>query len=345
MKTFASLLALAAFASAFDCTTLTDPASAPDCAAFPELAELLDGSSIAWRAIPVTTSDQYKLTMVRIEGTASGAAVPSRGPLVLHHGRFSDAREWFENPADSLPARLADAGFDVYLTNKRGSSPSRDHVTLDPNSADFWDFTFDDIGDKDLTAFVSAVLATRATAGLPCERVQILTAHVGAQETLLMLANNPASSQNYVERVVTIGSCHSYSKQQMVNFIEGGDVDDRRMLRHWDPWSPPSFCSRREYYAELRRIKYEVLTYQQYKDFYKVLKRLKQDKYGFHGPDESFYCDGNWRELVEEALCKIDSTQPVCVPPVFAKFDELLSYARDTCNVVSLFGPDFETQL
>ena len=121
------------------------------------------------------------MNLIRITGTTKTAsAAPTLGPLLLHHGRFGDSSEWFENPADSLPARLREAGYDVYLTNKRGTKPSRTHATLDPNTAAYWNFTYDQIANNDLTASVSGVLKTRGTDGLSCEKVQILTNHIGA---------------------------------------------------------------------------------------------------------------------------------------------------------------------
>lgn len=54
---------------------------------------------------------------------------------------------------------LADAGFDVWLGNARGTYYSRRHVTLNPDEdLEFWQFSWDDIGHKDLAASIDYVV-------------------------------------------------------------------------------------------------------------------------------------------------------------------------------------------
>lgn len=53
---------------------------------------------------------------------------------------------------------LADAGYDVWMGNARGTEMSRDHVKLNPDSSKYWDFSWQDIGEKDLPAFIDYVL-------------------------------------------------------------------------------------------------------------------------------------------------------------------------------------------
>lgn len=57
---------------------------------------------------------------------------------------------------------LADAGFDVWMGNARGTRNSRKHITLDPDDEKdkfpFFDFSFEEIGTKDIPAMVDYAL-------------------------------------------------------------------------------------------------------------------------------------------------------------------------------------------
>lgn len=53
---------------------------------------------------------------------------------------------------------LADAGYDVWMGNARGTEMSRDHAWIKPDSSKFWEFSWQDIGEKDLPAFIDYVL-------------------------------------------------------------------------------------------------------------------------------------------------------------------------------------------
>ncbi len=56
----------------------------------------------------------------------------------------ADGKVWVLNYPDIAPAfQIADAGFDVWLGNNRGCRYSIGHVTLDPETKEFWDFDFE----------------------------------------------------------------------------------------------------------------------------------------------------------------------------------------------------------
>ncbi|XP_053607517.1 lipase 3-like [Plodia interpunctella] len=99
----------------------------------------------------VTTSDGYILDIFR---------VPGNGPVVfIMHGLICSSDDFVSTgPEHGLPYLLADLGYDVWLGNARGNKHGRKHVTMSPNSAEFWEFSFDEIGRYDLTAMIDYVL-------------------------------------------------------------------------------------------------------------------------------------------------------------------------------------------
>ncbi|KAF5306000.1 hypothetical protein FQR65_LT07493 [Abscondita terminalis] len=107
----------------------------------------------------LTTSDGYILTMHRIAYGKSGSNNQKRLPVFVQHGLLSSSADWLlAGPEKSLGYILADAGYDVWLGNARGNRYSRKHVTLSPNSAKFWQFSWHEIAIHDLTTMIDYVL-------------------------------------------------------------------------------------------------------------------------------------------------------------------------------------------
>ena len=57
-----------------------------------------------------------------------------------------------------LAFELYNKGYDVYMANGRGNSYSRKHKTLDPDSPEFWHWSFDEIAKYDFPAQIQKVL-------------------------------------------------------------------------------------------------------------------------------------------------------------------------------------------
>ncbi|KAL8478778.1 hypothetical protein ACS0TY_030597 [Phlomoides rotata] len=79
----------------------------------------------------VTTDDGYILSVQRIPTGRDGGGRP---PVLLQHGVLVDGMTWLLNsPEQSLAMILADNGFDVWISNTRGTRFSRGHLNLDPS--------------------------------------------------------------------------------------------------------------------------------------------------------------------------------------------------------------------
>lgn len=53
---------------------------------------------------------------------------------------------------------LARAGYDVWLGNNRGNTYSTGHISLDPNSKEYWQHDWEDMGTKDVPAFIETIV-------------------------------------------------------------------------------------------------------------------------------------------------------------------------------------------
>lgn len=124
----------------------------------------------------VVTDDGYILTLFRIPfGKKSPQTEKPRPPVLLAHALLESSNSYIAlGPDNSLGNKsfefpnaqlkliykiiflakaylLADAGYDVWLGNPRGTKPSRRHVRLKPTGwwqKEFWSFSFHELGKK-----------------------------------------------------------------------------------------------------------------------------------------------------------------------------------------------------
>ena len=82
---------------------------------------------------------------------------------------------------------------------------------------------------------------------------------------------------------------------------DDGFISKNKKIKHSKSKSKsksPSPCKdKTAFYAELRRLRYEVLTYDQYKEFYSLLKQFQKEQ------SKDWYCGETWREDVNRLLC------------------------------------------
>ncbi|KAJ4830353.1 hypothetical protein Tsubulata_031790 [Turnera subulata] len=100
----------------------------------------------------VTTKDGYVLSIQRMPVGRSGKKA-DKPPVLLQHGVFVDGAVWAVNPPDeALAFILADNGYDVWISNTRGTTYSRGHTSLSPSDSAYWDWTWDELAAYDLPA-------------------------------------------------------------------------------------------------------------------------------------------------------------------------------------------------
>ncbi|XP_066476526.1 lipase member M-like [Tiliqua scincoides] len=116
----------------------------------------------------VLTEDGYFLQVNRISyGVHSPGKTGPRPVVLLVHGLLYEGRTWIANvPSNSLGFFLADAGYDVWILNCRGTTWSRRHQTLSIDQEQFWNFSFHELGIYDVPAAIHFILEKTQQDGL-----------------------------------------------------------------------------------------------------------------------------------------------------------------------------------
>ncbi|KAF5291034.1 hypothetical protein FQA39_LY14467 [Lamprigera yunnana] len=102
----------------------------------------------------VTSPDGYITTLHRIINNTS---VGRRVPVLLQHGFLNSGACFIGLGKVSLGFMLADAGYDVWLSNSRGSEYSEEHTTITHDDIRFWNYNSDDISLKDIPSILNYI--------------------------------------------------------------------------------------------------------------------------------------------------------------------------------------------
>ncbi|KAJ6651502.1 hypothetical protein lerEdw1_020899 [Lerista edwardsae] len=135
---------------------------------FMTISEIIQYWGYPCEEYQILTVDGYYLQVNRIPyGVHSPGKTGPRPAVLLVHGFLGEGRGWIANlPSNSLGFFLADAGYDVWLLNCRGTTWSRRHQTLSIEDADFWNFSFHEMGIYDVPATICFILEKTQQDGL-----------------------------------------------------------------------------------------------------------------------------------------------------------------------------------
>jgi pimeloyl-ACP methyl ester carboxylesterase len=104
----------------------------------------------------VKTDDGYVLKVHRVLPEKNSA---TKGSAFLMHGLFRNASDFLASgPNIALAYYLADNGYDVWMGNARGTKHSTEHETLPLRSKMFWNFSFHEIGLRDVSKMLDFML-------------------------------------------------------------------------------------------------------------------------------------------------------------------------------------------
>ncbi|XP_077262886.1 lipase 3-like isoform X2 [Temnothorax americanus] len=108
----------------------------------------------------VTTEDGYNLKIHRIPGSPLLSNSKTKKEIVfVQHGLLVSSDSWvLYGPGKDLAFLLADQGYDVWIGNMRGNNYCRSHVNMTTYDPKFWQYSFHEIGTKDLPAMFDYIL-------------------------------------------------------------------------------------------------------------------------------------------------------------------------------------------
>ncbi|XP_011163180.2 lipase 3 [Solenopsis invicta] len=107
----------------------------------------------------VTTEDGYNLKIHRIPGSPLLDKNVKKEIIFLQHGMLASSECWIMyGPGKDLAFLLADRGYDVWFGNMRGSTYCRSHVNMTIYDRKFWQYSFHEVGTKDLPTMIDYIL-------------------------------------------------------------------------------------------------------------------------------------------------------------------------------------------
>lgn len=143
--------------------------------------QLIADAGYYGEAHQVVTEDGYLLTVHRVLPAFIDQG-RTRKPVFLMHGIVATAADFLiTGPNVALGFYLAQCGYDVWLGNARGSRHSMKHPIYSPDSKEFWQFSWHEIGYYDLAAMIDYILAVNRASQL------FFIGHSQGTTTLLVL--------------------------------------------------------------------------------------------------------------------------------------------------------------
>lgn len=193
----------------------------------------------------VVTDDGYILKVFRIQ--KKGSQIRDGLPVVFfQHGVLDCSDTFIINEEEKAPAfMLANQGYDVWFGNNRGNFHSRRHIKYDPDKDKaFWDFTFQDMGEKDIPAMFQKVL--QQTNG---QKINYVAHSEGTMQMFIALSERLPIVVNNIRKFVAFGPvayCYNSYRGKYQNLYKWGWLLDpmASLLHPKEEVMPPTWFVR-----------------------------------------------------------------------------------------------------
>ncbi|KAK9870872.1 hypothetical protein WA026_009830 [Henosepilachna vigintioctopunctata] len=123
-----------------------------DFAAEAKVPDIIKKTGYPFQQYKVQTIDGYILTLFRIPSLNA-----RKEAVFMLHGIQSTSAIFVGLGKNSLAFLLADAGYDVWLGNYRGTEYSEEHIKFNITDRKFWDYGADEIGLIDVPTMLNTV--------------------------------------------------------------------------------------------------------------------------------------------------------------------------------------------
>ena len=148
----------------------------------------------------VTTEDRYVNTMWRL--TSKDPNNRNGKSVIMQHGLLDGAFTFLILAEDSLPKKLCDEGYVVYLPYIRGTQFSRSHLDYDSGlTSKYWDFSFDHMAAYDVPANINFVKNREGV-----EKVYYIGHSQGTLTFFLAYMNNPEFMEKNIAKFIALGT-------------------------------------------------------------------------------------------------------------------------------------------
>ena len=126
---------------------------------YSRFGDLMDKYGFDWEPVKVTTDDGFILTTFHLTGNKDGPFKPTMPPVVIMHGAAGDGATWIDDYKHGVPMhlQLAEAGYDVFIANNRGTEWSQEHEKYTVDEPDFWKWSWAEQGLYDDVANIKTV--------------------------------------------------------------------------------------------------------------------------------------------------------------------------------------------